>query len=48
MQSADAQLNQTVHPVPVKTQAGQLIAQVPLRTIAAARWLMPSAQAKRT
>ena len=40
MQSADAQLNQTVHPVPVKTQAGQLIAQVPLRTIAAARWLI--------
>ena len=40
MKSADAQLNETVHPVPVKTQAGQLIAQLPLRTIAAARWLV--------
>ncbi len=36
----DAHRNDPVHPVPRKTQIGQLIAQVPLRSIAALRWLV--------
>ncbi|MEI2826362.1 MAG: Pls/PosA family non-ribosomal peptide synthetase [Dermatophilaceae bacterium] len=40
MATDEQQRNDVVHPVPLKTQLGQLFAQVPLRSIAALRWLV--------
>ena len=37
--SGPAKLDRVVHPIPPKTQTGQVLALIPLRTLAAARWV---------